>query len=35
MITVYAGNHMKPINALHGQNAVLLIVKSRDLYNYH
>jgi hypothetical protein len=35
MITVYSKNHMKPINALCGQNVELMNIKASDIYSYH
>jgi hypothetical protein len=35
IIAVYWENHTKPINALCGHNAELLIVKAGGTYSYH
>lgn len=33
--TVYSENHMKPLNTLFGQNAVLQTIKGGGAYSYH
>jgi hypothetical protein len=35
IIAVYSENHKKSISKLCGQNAELLIIKSRGTYSYH
>jgi hypothetical protein len=35
MIAVYSDNHMKPTNALCGQDTELLTVKAGGTYTYH
>jgi hypothetical protein len=35
IISVYAKDHMKPINTPYGQNTELLKVKAGGIYHYH